>query len=88
VPELRNVERNHPPLRMGIDVGSTTAKIVALDSDGKVVHADYRRHNADTSATLSGMIDSAAAALGGCSLPLAVTGSAGLGLARDLGLPF
>ena len=34
-------------LHVGIDVGSTTTKLVALDSKSKtVIFSDYRRHNA------------------------------------------
>ena len=34
------------PLRLGLDIGSTTVKAVVLDGD-EVVYSDYRRHNAD-----------------------------------------
>ena len=37
---------DHPPLRLGLDIGSTTVKAVVLDSD-HVVFSDYRRHHAD-----------------------------------------
>ena len=33
--------------RLGLDVGSTTAKIVILDPRGEVAFCDYRRHQAD-----------------------------------------
>ena len=39
-------------LRLGIDVGSTTAKAVFLDSDRRVVFSSYRRHDARTVDTL------------------------------------
>lgn len=32
--------------RIGLDVGSTTAKIALLDSDGNLVYSCYERHHA------------------------------------------
>ena len=32
--------------RAGLDVGSTTAKIVVLDDEDHIVYSQYRRHNA------------------------------------------
>ena len=32
------------PLRVGIDVGSTTVKIVILDEHDKMLYGDYERH--------------------------------------------
>lgn len=34
------------PYKMGIDIGSTTAKMVILDKDNTLVFSRYRRHNA------------------------------------------
>ena len=38
--------------RAGIDVGSTTAKLVVTSAEGEVRFAGYRRHNADVVATM------------------------------------
>ena len=35
-------------LRLGLDVGSTTAKMVLIDDSDKAVMTGYERHNADT----------------------------------------
>lgn len=32
--------------RIGLDVGSTTAKVAVLDPDDKLVYSRYERHNA------------------------------------------
>ncbi|MDR0872654.1 MAG: hypothetical protein LBN27_04185 [Prevotellaceae bacterium] len=34
-------------LKIGIDVGSTTLKIIVLDEKNEIVHKIYRRHKAD-----------------------------------------
>ncbi len=37
-----------PELAVGIDIGSTTTKVVVLDpSKGDILYSDYRRHHAD-----------------------------------------
>lgn len=33
-------------LRIGIDVGSTTAKLVAIDETGEILFSKYERHHA------------------------------------------
>ena len=38
--------------KLGIDVGSTTIKIVVLDYYNKVIYNDYKRHFSDIKTTL------------------------------------
>ena len=40
-------------IRIGIDIGSTTAKIVAVGEDGGVLFSRYERHNADAGSVVS-----------------------------------
>jgi predicted CoA-substrate-specific enzyme activase len=87
-------------LRMGIDIGSTTAKIVILDqhADGwsgpaqsaqpAIIFSVYRRHNAETLVTLQTMLQQAAQSLGDVEVALLITGSAGLGISEKYHLPF
>jgi len=78
------------PLLVGIDVGSTTVKLVAMDASGELAFGRYERHRSDVRAALAGLIGEAAEALGDRSakVSVAVTGSAGIGEAQRLGLPF
>jgi len=46
-------------LTMGIDVGSTTAKVVVLDSNKQLSFSAYRRHNAETLQTLQSILEEA-----------------------------
>ena len=80
-------ERNSQ-LRMGIDIGSTTAKVVILNPNAVVLFSAYRRHHADTLATLSSILKEAVQSLGDVVVDLLVTGSAGLGISEKFGLPF
>jgi predicted CoA-substrate-specific enzyme activase len=75
---------------VGIDVGSTTVKLVATDSSGTLAFGRYERHRSDVRAALAGLLEEAAGALGarGAAVTITVTGSAGIGEAERLGLPF
>ena len=73
---------------LGIDIGSTTAKMVALDPAGEVAFSAYRRHNTETLASLQALLDETLQALGDASVHLRLTGSAGLGLCEKFHLPF
>lgn len=74
--------------RMGIDLGSTTAKLVILDRGFHISFKDYRRHNAQVSDTLHDMIEDAMAAIGDVDVSVSITGSAGLGVSERYDMPF
>lgn len=75
-------------LRLGIDIGSTTAKAVVLDADGRRVFSAYQRHNAQTLPTVQQMLGAARQQLGDVPLRVLLTGSAGMGLSESYALPF
>ena len=74
--------------RAGLDIGSTTAKIVLLDQNDTLVFSDYQRHHAKIYETaklfLHDILDQEAE----CSIDLKLTGSAALGVSKKLDLPF
>ncbi|MEA1970251.1 MAG: acyl-CoA dehydratase activase, partial [Thermodesulfobacteriota bacterium] len=72
----------------GIDVGSTTVKVVICDNSGKPVFSRYRRHNAVILDTVLCILKEAHDEMGDIQLDLAVTGSAGMGVAESFGIPF
>jgi predicted CoA-substrate-specific enzyme activase len=74
--------------RLGIDIGSTTAKVVILDQNANFVFSDYLRHHAETLKTLQRMLGEAIESLGDIEVDLLVTGSAGLGISEKFDLPF
>ena len=45
--------------RAGIDIGSTTAKLVILDERGVLCYGEYRRHCAHTQETLAELLEDA-----------------------------
>jgi len=73
---------------MGIDIGSTTAKVAVLDQKKQLVFSAYKRHNAETLHTLQSMLEEATQQFGDIEVELLVTGSAGLGICEKFDLPF
>ena len=84
------------PLRVGLDIGSTTVKAVLLDQTDSldaVLFSDYRRHHANVRATVAGLLEDIhkeleARGRGDEPIRLAITGSGGLALADNLHVPF
>ncbi|OHT01512.1 CoA-substrate-specific enzyme activase [Tritrichomonas foetus] len=83
---------NSPIIRVGIDVGSTTVKVVALDANDNPVFEQYQRHLADVRKTIVQVVtqalDSLQAKFKDPQMNLMVTGSGGLALSQWLSIPF
>lgn len=75
-------------LALGIDVGSTTVKLVVMDADHQVLYSIYKRHHSDVRATAKKVLSGAAEKFGDVPVTVAITGSGGLLLAQWLGVPF
>ena len=74
--------------RAGIDIGSTTVKLVILDENNNIIYGKYRRHQAHTQQTLAGLLQEAREELGECELQLKITGSGSINLGKALGIEF
>ena len=72
---------------LGIDIGSTTVKTV-LTKDGSVVYEKYERHMSQVRAKALEMLEELRPMLMGEHFTVALSGSAGLGLAEACGIPF
>lgn len=72
----------------GIDIGSTTVKLVICDGGGGTLFSCYRRHQAMTVETVRTLLAEALETLGNRVLDPAFTGSAGMGVAEAFGFPF
>lgn len=75
-------------LHMGIDVGSTTVKIVVLDDDKNIKYSEYRRHYSDIKTTVLSLFDEVKETVGDDRFSVVITGSGGLLLSEMLGLEF
>lgn len=73
---------------MGIDIGSTTAKVVILDKNNELVFSAYQRHQTKIMETLNKLIIKSLEKLGDITVRLMVTGSAGMGITERFDLPF
>ncbi len=77
------------PLLAGVDVGSTTTKIVILGAeDRKIYYSRYRRHNAAQAASVRDALQQAAKRFPGHEVRLALTGSGAKRIAESLDVPY
>src|SRR5512138_345201 len=88
IAETQTVPRQQPVYRMGIDIGSVSAKVAVLDLQGEIQYSAYRRHRAETWTTLYGILQDALQTLGDVHVRLMITGSAGMGVSERYGIPF
>ncbi len=75
-------------IRIGVDVGSTTAKSVAINDDGDIVFSKYARHNARALKTVVGFMNGLKEEIGDAEVLVSVTGSVGMGFSERCSLPF
>ncbi len=74
--------------RLGVDIGSTTIKVVVLNDEGEIIFSDYRRHNANIRQAAGEVFTQLYCRLGNCLLRPMLTGSVGMGLSETYQLPF
>ena len=74
--------------RAGIDIGSTTVKLVILNENNEIIYGQYRRHMAHTQETLAQLLREAKEQLGGCLLKPGITGSGSINLGKALNIGF
>ena len=72
----------------GIDIGSTTVKLVVLNEQNEILFGDYRRHHAHTQETLNSLLKSVRKELGECALKVKITGSGSINLGKALNIEF
>ena len=75
-------------LRIGIDIGSTTVKVVVLDEHNKLLFRSYERHYSKTRERACQTLRSISEMLAGQQIRVTITGSAGLGVANAAGIDF
>ena len=77
-----------PFYNVGIDVGSTTIKLVVLDEAKKLIYKNYERHFSEIGNALQKNLMHLKDIVGEKKFSFALTGSAGMGIAQRIGLPF
>ena len=74
--------------RLGLDIGSTTVKCVVADEAQNILFSRYERHLSRIQEASAALLGEAAACFPGEEMLFAMSGSAGMGMAADLALPF
>ena len=73
---------------IGIDVGSTTLKVVVLNDRNEIIYKVYRRHKADFNTLFVEELNTITSRFSDCRFTIAITGSAGMGISERTGIPF
>ena len=74
--------------RLGIDVGSTTVKLVILDENDRIIFQKYERHMSNVFEKVTELLKSLHSEMGDMQLKPVITGSGGMSLANLLGIRF
>ena len=75
-------------LNLGVDVGSTTIKLVYLNEEKETVYSRYERHYSDIKTTLEKLLKDSRAKLGDVEIKVTITGSGAMEIADYLHIPF
>lgn len=76
-------------LYIGIDIGSTTTKIAAVDTEsGELVYSDYQRHHAKQQHSVRDALEQLQTRFPTARIRLCLTGSGAKPLAESIGIPF
>lgn len=75
-------------LHVGLDVGSTTVKIIVLNEAKEVIYKDYQRHYSDTKNTVCTVLENLIKMFPKNTFTLALTGSGAMSAAKFLGVNF
>ena len=71
--------------KMGIDIGSTTIKVVIIDEKNEIVYEEYRRHLSNIKITIVDLLKETYEKVGDLQTKVCVTGSGGLMISQWLG---
>jgi len=82
------LDKKSGSFHLGLDVGSTTIKLVILDQSLDIVYSKYKRHLSNIQTTFKTIINEAFKEIGNINITAAVTGSAGLSISKWLNLDF
>lgn len=74
--------------KMGVDVGSTTIKIVILDINSEIIYKAYKRHQANIQQTFIEELNNVINEFPNCEFNINITGSAGMGIGERIGIEF
>ena len=79
---------NENTLHVGLDVGSTTVKIIVMNDNEEIIYKDYQRHYSDTKNTVCNVLENLNQQYKNNRFTLALTGSGAISVAKFLGVTF
>lgn len=74
--------------KAGIDVGSTTVKVVIFDDNYQLLFSSYERHFSDVKTATIKVLNEAISEIGDQTVSIAITGFGGIGLSDVAEIPF
>ena len=74
--------------KIGLDIGSTTVKLVVLNNENILIYSKYKRHFSDIRSTIIDLIKECYEVLGDIKSKINITGSGGLSVSKWLNLGF
>ena len=75
-------------LNVGLDVGSTTVKLVLLDQNDEIIFSKYRRHYSDIKNTIFELLSETCEKFANRYITIMVTGSGGMSVSQWIEIPF
>ena len=75
-------------LNIGLDVGSTTVKVVVTNEQKKIIYSDYQRHYSDTKTTIKKLLQNVINEYSNYEFNLKMTGSGAIALSDFFHIPF
>ena len=75
-------------MKLGIDIGSTTVKVVLMNENNEILYKRYERHMSSVFEKAQELLEDILKERGDEKVKVVITGSGGLQLAESLKLPF
>ena len=75
-------------MKLGLDIGSTTIKCTVLDDNNRIIHQSYDRHYSRIIEQAKILFNNLAIKFPDTQMQIAISGSAGMGIADSLNIPF
>ncbi len=75
-------------LHVGLDIGSTTVKIVVMDTNKEIIYKSYERHFSDTKNTVCKVLDNLLKTYDGSNFTIELTGSGSMSVSSWADIPF
>ena len=75
-------------LHLGLDVGSTTVKLIIINKNNKILYTKYQRHFSDIRNTIINLIEESYENYKSNDIKIMVTGSGGISVANWINVTF